>query len=613
MDRSALGHQPFARRRTLRAPGDGLEPAAGAIGEGHPHMPALQHHRPLDAGVGDGEQRFRIARAEGRQTLEVGPQRPVGPARGHQGVDLDGVGRRRDGALLREAFAKEGAELRKGVGPHGQAGRHGVAAAGQQQAGVIGRLDRAPEVHPWLGASGSLADIGGAVDAHHDHRLAVALAQTAGDDADDARMPVIGGDQQQRLIGEIAGLLDVGDRGLLDLCLDLLARLVQAVEFRGQGRRFRWVVRGQQPRAQVGPADPPAGIDPGPQHEAHVKDGRRRLPVLQAVGDAHQGPEAGVAPAGHHLQPLGRQRPVEAGERGDVADRPHRGQVQPGGEVRLAAPFEQAATPGLPVQGRQQDECDARRREMPLPRGAVRPVRIHQRGHRRDLAIAHQVVVDHHHLEADLGGAGQGVVGGGAAVDGHHQLRALGLQAAEGGWRRAITFGDAIGDIDRQFLPHRPEPAHELGRGGGAVHVVVGEDRHRPPPLQSVHQDFGGPVHVLEGGRIGKQGLQSRIEEVVGCLRRHAARGYGSGQGLAQPVGELQLPDAFGLGRALAPEPTAQGAGDTEIAEWGPAVGQSTLPAPSRGLRPPVSAPRRRVASTTPDLRTACVRIGRTD
>ena len=40
------------------------------------------------------------------------------------------------------------------------------------------------------------------------------------------------------------------------------------------------------------------------------------------------------------------------------------------------------------------------------------------------------------------------IVGGGPAVHCDHQLGALGLQAAEGGRRRAVALEDAVGDVD---------------------------------------------------------------------------------------------------------------------------------------------------------------------
>ena len=75
---------------------------------------------------------------------------------------------------------------------------------------VVGRLHGAAQVHARLRAARALADVGGAVDADHHHRLAVAFAQAAGDDADHAGMPAVGGHQQQRRVGLVALALDDG-------------------------------------------------------------------------------------------------------------------------------------------------------------------------------------------------------------------------------------------------------------------------------------------------------------------------------------------------------------------------------------------------------------------
>ena len=57
---------------------------------------------------------------------------------------------------------------------------------------------------------------------------------------------------------------------LADQHLDRPALLVQPVELGGDGPRFLGVGRGQQAHAEVGLADPAAGVDPRPEREAEV-------------------------------------------------------------------------------------------------------------------------------------------------------------------------------------------------------------------------------------------------------------------------------------------------------------------------------------------------------
>ncbi len=152
-----------------------------------------------------------------------------------------------------------------------------MSAAGQQEALVEGRHHRPPEVHARLGAARALADAGDRIQADHDHRSAIALAQASGDDADHARVPALARDHQRRRRG-MAGRFDGLHRLFLHLALDLLARGVQGVQLLGQGQGFGGVVGRQKTGAQVRPADTAAGVDPRTQDETRMEyRGRRRL------------------------------------------------------------------------------------------------------------------------------------------------------------------------------------------------------------------------------------------------------------------------------------------------------------------------------------------------
>ena len=142
------------------------------------------------------------------------------------------------------------------------------------------------------------------------------------------------------------------------------------------------------------------------------------------VRDIHQGGQARIGPGRHHLQALGGERPIEAHELGDVADRPQSGQIEPTAKVRFRAIVEQAPGPRLAIEGGEHDEGDSGGGQTPLPRSAVRPIGIDDQGAGDRRGVAHQVMVDDHYAQSDLIGGGQGGLGGGAAVDGDHQLGA---------------------------------------------------------------------------------------------------------------------------------------------------------------------------------------------
>ena len=145
----------------------------------------------------------------------------------------------------------------------------------------------------------------------------------------------------------------------------------------------------------------------------------------------HKRLEARVSPRGHDLEALGRQSAIEADQLSDITDCPHRREVQPGADIGFSSVAEQAPSPGLAVQGCQQHEHHARRRQMPLPRATIRAVGIDQRGDGRDLAGPHQMVINHHDRQFDFRSKLECIVGSGTAIDRDHQIGTFVLQASE--------------------------------------------------------------------------------------------------------------------------------------------------------------------------------------
>ena len=165
VQRAAAGHaaagrsacrRSARRRRAARAPARVDQRAA--------HMAAAHRLEPLDAHVGQGEQRLRIAGPERLPArANVLEQRPRRGAGRDQRVDLQRVLGFGGGHLARPG-ARRG---RRGTPARAEGrmvrpGGHGVAAAGQQQALVEGGLDGAAEIDAGLRAAGALADVGGA-------------------------------------------------------------------------------------------------------------------------------------------------------------------------------------------------------------------------------------------------------------------------------------------------------------------------------------------------------------------------------------------------------------------------------------------------------------------
>ena len=154
------------------------------------------------------------------------------------------------------------------------------------------------------------------------------LLEPAGDDADHARMPAAAGDDDH---GALACACGAARRLLADQHLDRAALLVEPVELGGDGARFLGILGGQQAHAEVGLADPAAGIDPRAEREAEVA-ARRRLDQPRGLGERG---EPDIAAAGHDLEALGDEGAVEAAQLGDVGDGAERDEVEQVDQLRL--------------------------------------------------------------------------------------------------------------------------------------------------------------------------------------------------------------------------------------------------------------------------------------
>ena len=127
-----------------------------------------------------------------------------------------------------------------------------------------------------------------------------------------------------------------------------------------------------------------------------------------------------------------------------------RGEIEPLAQIRLGAIRKQPPAPRLAIEGRQQHEGDPGGRQDALPRLAARTVRVHERGDVGDF-VAHQVVVDHHHVHAEALGFRQRLHARGAAIDRNQQRRPLVGEAAHGFDIGTVAFEDAIRNMDQRI------------------------------------------------------------------------------------------------------------------------------------------------------------------
>ena len=116
------------------------------------------------------------------------------------------------------------------------------------------------------------------------------LLEPPGDDADHARMPARRRDDRD---GAVALRAASAPRPRpADLGLDRAALLVEPVEFGGDRRGLVGILGGEQAHAEVGLADPAAGVDPRAEREAEIAAFGRAV----EAGGVDQRGEADIAP-----------------------------------------------------------------------------------------------------------------------------------------------------------------------------------------------------------------------------------------------------------------------------------------------------------------------------
>ena len=194
--------------------------------------------------------------------------------------------------------------------------------------------------------------------------------------------------------GDCGAGLDCRDRRLQRLRLDLAALVVVGVEARCELRGFLRIVGGEQPGAEIGGADPAAGIDPRPQNETEMVGVDRH----GHAADRRQRAQPGIAPLPRDPDALRDKRAVDPGQRDDVADGAERDQVEPLQQVGFGPRAVPAGLAQRPVDRDDEQKGDADRGERAVRARLVEPVRIDHRDGRRQQRLA-DVMIDDDHVE----------------------------------------------------------------------------------------------------------------------------------------------------------------------------------------------------------------------
>ena len=231
--------------------------------------------------------------------------------------------------------------------------------------------------------------------------------------------------------------------------------------------------------------DPAAGIDARTQDEAERVAGRR----LIDAGGVGERAQALIVPEPQDLEPLGHEGAVRLSERHHVAHRGERHEVEQAEQVGLGPIAIEAVAAQRARGGDEKQKHDTGRGEMPLAREIVLAVRI-EHGECRRQRFVGLVMVDDDDFRAGSIGGGDGGLGGGAAIDGEDEAGALLDKIGKRLRRRAVAFGEPIGNIGRGHLSMRAQEALDQRHRSRAVDVVVAEygDRLACP-------DGGGEAH----------------------------------------------------------------------------------------------------------------------
>ena len=134
---------------------------------------------------------------------------------------------------------------------------------------------------------------------------------------------------------------------------------------------------------------------------------------------------------------------------------------------------------------------------MPLAREIVLPIGIEHRIGRRQRVVG-LVVIDDDDFGAGRIGGGDGGLRGGAAIDGEDQARAVFRKADQRLRRRAVAFGEPVGDIGRHALPMGAQEALDQRDRGRTVDIVIAEHGDLLAGLDGGGKARGRLLHVPE-------------------------------------------------------------------------------------------------------------------
>ena len=135
------------------------------------------------------------------------------------------------------------------------------------------------------------------------------------------------------------------------------------------------------------------------------------------------------------------------------------------------------------------------------------------------------MVVENHHIGTALG-CGQRRMGGNAAIDADDQPRPGIAKRGNGGGIGAIALAQPVGHVMAHLPAAQIAQALDHQRAGtGAIHIIIGKDRHRLIAAHRLGDARGGLIHIAQDGGVGQQGAQLGGEEIARRIGANATRG----------------------------------------------------------------------------------------